>query len=607
MVRRMTNTLTHRGPDDEGYYSSGSLGMGFRRLSIIDLEGGHQPMSDEEGRIWVVFNGEIYNFPELKAELESYGYTFQTRSDTEVLIHGYRKWGTGLFNRLNGMFGVGIWDEKEKRLVLARDPMGIKLVYYRMNADGIVFGSEVRAILAAGPSVPELDPAALNLFLRYRYTPSPLTIHRGIQKLAPGTMLIVEGDRHRLERWYKYRPETLKPHPGDGEAAEQLLDLYMKAVKRHLLSDVPVGLLLSGGMDSGMLLALMNLYGEKWKTFTIGYGTSYSDDEINDAARTARHFQSDHTSVEIDQKTFEEHLPGIVEFLEEPIAASSIVPMYFICQRARRDVKVALIGQGPDELFGGYPRHVGIRYGSYWRHTPGWISEPLRRLVMSMPRNETLKRGVESLGTEGPLERYRNVFSLVPGSLVDTLFRDGMVPPDMDEKILQCWNGLDQYMDGTDELGGFQLLELRSSLPDELLMYADKLSMAHSLEVRVPYLDREVVEYVQRLSQRMKVRFGRRKWLHRKVCHAYLPDEFLRRKKRGFAVNVVDDWFRGSVDGKMGQYLSDSSSLMFKYLRHDVVNNLLSQHLSGRHDYHKILFSLVLFEEWLRSGAGQLQ
>ena len=224
-----------------------------------------------------------------------------------------------------------------------------------------------------------------------------------------------------------------------------------------------------------------------------------------------------------------------------------------------------------------------------------------------MPRNETLKRGVQALGTEGSLQRYRNVFSLVPGSLVDTLFKDGLVPPDMDEKILECWNGLDQFMEGTDELGDFQLLELRSSLPDELLMYGDKLSMAHSLEVRVPYLDREVVEYAQRLSQRMKVRFGRRKWLHRKVCHAYLPDEFLKRKKRGFAVNVVDDWFRGSVDGKMGQYLSDSSSLMFRYLRHDVVNNLLSQHLSGRHDYHKILFSLVLFEEWLRSGAGQLQ
>jgi len=604
-VRRMTAAITHRGPDDEGYYFSGSLALGFRRLSIIDLAGGHQPMSDEEGRIWVVFNGEIYNFPELKAELEGYGYTFQTRSDTEVLIHGYRRWGTDLFQKLNGMFGVGIWDEKEKKLILARDPMGIKLVYYRLDTDGIVFGSEIRAILAADGSTPELDPTALNLFLRYRYTPSPLTIHKDIRKLAPGSMLIVEGARHRVERWYRYRPETMDPHPDDGTAAEELLDLYKKAVKRHLLSDVPVGLLLSGGIDSGMLLALMNLYGEKWKTFTIGYGTSYVDDELGLAAKTAGHFGSDHASVQIDQKTFEDHLPGIVRFLEEPIAASSIVPMYFVCKRAREDVKVALIGQGPDELFGGYPRHVGIRYGGYWRETPRWISGPLRNLVMSLPRNETLKRGVESLSTEGAMERYRNVFSIVPGGAVDSLFRDGLVPSDMDDKILQCWDGLEDFMGGTDELGEFQLLELRSSLPDELLMYADKLSMAHSLEVRVPYLDREVVEYIQRLSQRMKVRLGRRKWLHRKVCHSYLPAEFLKRKKRGFAVDVVDYWFRGSIDGKMGEYLSDRDSRMYAYLQPEVVGNLLQDHLSGRHDYHKILFSLVLFEEWLRSGNGQ--
>jgi asparagine synthase (glutamine-hydrolysing) len=602
----MTATLTHRGPDDEGYYTSGSLTLGFRRLSIIDLGGGHQPMSDEEGRIWVVFNGEIYNFPELKEELESFGYTFKTRSDTEVLIHGYRKWGTELFNRLNGMFGVGIWDEKEKQLVLARDPMGIKLVYYRLNGDGITFGSEIRAILAAEGSAPELDPAALNLFLRYRYTPSPLTIHKDIRKLAPGSMLVVKDGRHSVERWYKYRPETPDPHPGDERASEELLQLYKDAVKRHLLSDVPVGLLLSGGIDSGMLLALMNLYGENWKTFTIGYGrTSYKDDELNLAARTAGYFNADHTNVQISQQTFEEHLPGIVRFLEEPIAASSIVPMYFVCQRAREDVKVALIGQGPDELFGGYPRHVGIRYGSYWRQTPRWITNTVRNVVMAMPRNEALKRGVESLNTAGDMERYRNVFSIVPGGMVDSLFRDGLIPVDMDEKILQCWDGLDQFMGGTDELGEFQLLELRSSLPDELLMYADKLSMAHSLEVRVPYLDREVVEYVQRLSQRMKVRLGRRKWLHRKVCHSYLPGEFLKRKKRGFAVDVVDYWFRDSVDGKMGDYLSDSQSRMYEYLQPEVVGRLLKDHLSGRHDYHKILFSLVLFEEWLRSGNGQ--
>lgn len=601
-IQRMTSNIVHRGPDDEGYHFSGSLGLGFRRLSIIDLAGGHQPMSDEHQTVWVIFNGEIYNFPELKKELEGYGYRFRTRSDTEVIIHGYRQWGTDVFQRLNGMFGAAIWDEEKKRLVLVRDPMGIKLVYYRLDSEGITFGSEIRSILAANGTKSEVDPVALNLFLRYRYTPSPLTIYKGLKKLAPGTMLIVENGKERVERWYRNQPTLFNPQPKDADAMDELLEIYKHAVKRHLLSDVPVGLLLSGGIDSGMLLGLMNLYGQNWRTFTIGYGAVYRDDELLDAVRTAQHFKARHSSITIDQKTFEENLPKIVSFLEEPIAASSIVPMYFVCQRAREDVKVALVGQGPDELFGGYPRHVGIRYGAYWRGAPSWITESLSTLVRSLPRNETLKRGTESLRTEGRMERYRNVFSLVPGSCVDSLFNDGLLPADTDDEILQCWDGLEELMDGTDELGGFQMLELRSSLPDELLMYADKLSMAHSLEVRVPYLDREIVEFTERLSQTMKVRYGRRKWLHRKVCRSFLPREFIKRKKRGFAVNVVDDWFRGSLDGKIGHYLSDNQSLMFKYLQQEVVEKLLQDHHSGRQDYHKLLFSLVVFEEWLRNN-----
>jgi asparagine synthase (glutamine-hydrolysing) len=604
-IKRMTSSLTHRGPDDEGYHFSGSLGLGFRRLSIIDLEGGHQPMSDKTGMVWVVFNGEIYNFPELRRELIESGYRFRTRSDTEVLVHGYLEWGQDLFEKLNGMFGVGIWDERKRQLILARDPMGIKLVYYRLDGDGIIFGSEIRSIQAADSSLTEIDPVALNLFLRFRYTPSPLTIHKGIRKLAPGTMLIVGEGGSRVERWYKHRPQIPEQGPDDDQASKELLGLYKSAIQRHLLSDVPVGLLLSGGIDSGMLLALMNLYGENWKTFTIGYGSNYRNDELTDAGKTAKYFQSDHTSVEIDQNTFEKHLPTIVSFLEEPIASSSIVPMYFVCERARQDVKVALVGQGPDELFGGYLRHVGVRYGGYWRKLPRFVTGAVERSIMALPRNETLKRGVKSLGTKNGMERYRDVFSIVPGDLVDSLFMDGILPEDMDDQVLDCWEELGGFMGGTDELGDFQLLELRSSLPDELLMYADKLSMAHSLEVRVPYLDKEVVEYVQQLPQNMKVRMGQRKWLHRKVCQAYLPREMLQRKKRGFAVDVVDDWFRGSVDGKMGHYFSDSSSLMYRYLRKEAVGKLLSHHLSGRQNYHKILFSLVLFEEWLRSNQSQ--
>ena len=267
-IRRMTGTMAHRGPDDEGYYFSGPIGFGFRRLSIIDLEGGHQPMSDAEGTVWVVFNGEIYNFQELRELLEASGHIFRTRSDTEVLVHGYKEWGEDLFNHLNGMFGVAIWDSRTRKLILARDPMGIKLVYYRLENGTVTFGSEIRPIRAAFPGKPELDPVALNLFLRYRYTPSPKTLFQGIQKLAPGTMIVIEDGKSRLSRWYKNKPVTFSPPPAENEAGEALLEIYKRSVKRHLISDVPVGLLLSGGVDSGLLLGLMNGFGNSWACVT---------------------------------------------------------------------------------------------------------------------------------------------------------------------------------------------------------------------------------------------------------------------------------------------------------------------------------------------------
>src|SRR5207248_4577981 len=272
ILRRMTDSIAHRGPDDDGYFVSGPLGLGFRRLSIIDLAGGHQPLSDAEETVWVIFNGEIYNFKELRVELEQRGHHFRTRSDTEVTVHGYNEWGTEVFNHLNGMFGVAIWDVKKRRLVVARDAMGIKLVYYRIANGQLTFGSEIRAILAQESSQPQIDPVALNLFLRFRYTPAPLTIFKSIRKLAAGTMLVCEAGKYREERWYNYTPIPFSRPKKDAEAAHELLELYRGAVRRHLLSDVPVGVLLSGGLDSGLLLALMNEQGGPWPAYTVGYG-----------------------------------------------------------------------------------------------------------------------------------------------------------------------------------------------------------------------------------------------------------------------------------------------------------------------------------------------
>ena len=602
-IHAMARAIAHRGPDDEGYFIDGPIGLGFRRLSIIDLAGGHQPMGDVDGTVQVVFNGEIYNFRELRSELEAMGHVFRTRSDTEVIVHGYKQWGDDVLPRLNGMFGLAIWDVRRRRLVLARDAAGIKLVYYRVDGQSVVFGSELRAVLAALSSRPALDPNALNLFLRYRYTPSPLTLYEGLKKLAPGTKATFENGTWALSRWDRM-PESSGALPrSDGEAAEALLDVYRRALKRHLISDVPVGLLLSGGLDSGLLLALMSEHGRDWPTYTVGFGSAaFKDDELDDAAATAAVFGAANAQVTLDRTEFERSLRRIVTIVEEPVAASSIVPMYFVCERARADVKVALIGQGPDELFGGYKRHLGVRYGHLWRSLPAWIRAGAETGIRRLPRNETLKRGLDSLDVTERMRRFQQVFSILPGDDVDALFRPGLLRPHSGDAILASWSELEGEMQGTDELGAFQLLEVRSSLPDELLMYADKLSMVHGLEARVPYLDREVVQFAYRLPASFKIRHGQGKWLHRSVCRRFLPADILRRRKKGFAVNVVDGWFQRSLDSRMSEYLLDETSLMYQWLEPAAVRSLFEDHRAGRHDRHKMLFSLVVFEEWLRAN-----
>lgn len=599
-IGEMTSTIPHRGPDDEGFYVSGSIGLGFRRLSIIDLGAGRQPMSDAEESVWVVFNGEIYNFPEVRRELEAFGHRFRTNSDTEVIVHGYKQWGDDVLCHLNGMFGLAVWDVRKRRLMLARDRMGIKPVYYCIENGSLLFGSEIRPILAALRSRPDLDPTAIELFLRYRYTPAPATIFQGIRKLSAGSRLIAEqGRAPKVERWWNFSPEPFDPMPSDRDSEERLLAIYKAAVKRHLISDVPVGLLLSGGMDSALLLRLMSQDGGRWGSFSVGYGQGFADDELRDARRTADLLGSPHTSVQIDHSVFADSLEKVVSILEEPVATSSVIPMYFVCQKARENVKVALIGQGPDELFGGYPRHLGVRYGQHWRALPKGFRAIAKQLLRFLPRHEAVRRALYSLDVNDRMGRYQQVFSIVDAMAIRDLFRNDALPQTSDG-FPELWEELAGMMHHTDELGGLQFLEVRSALPDELLLYADKISMAHSLELRVPYLDVEVVEYAERLSASFKVRNGTTKWLHRRVAGRLLPDEIIKRKKRGFASNVVDDWFRTSLSNDMERVFRDSQSLIFGYLRYETVHHFWAQHKSGREDNHKILFSLIMLEHLLR-------
>jgi asparagine synthase (glutamine-hydrolysing) len=598
-IQRMAASITHRGPDDEGYVCRGSVALGFRRLSIIDLALGHQPMINEARGVYLVFNGEIYNFQELRTELQQLGHQFKTRCDTEVILNGYIQWGIDVLERLNGMFAIAIWDEQKDLLLLARDRMGIKPLYYWLTSDQVVFGSEIRVIQAHGEYQSEPDPAALNMFFRYRYTPSPLTAFKGIRKLAAGTRMVVEKGVPRVERWWNFSPKPLDRMPGAAEAQEHLVHLYRQAVKRQLMSDVPVGLFLSGGLDSGLLLALMSESHKDWDTYSVGFGGTFGNDELSAAADTARHFQALNHPTVLTRTDIEDALAKVVHAVEEPVAADSIVPMYYLCQRARQDVKVALMGQGPDELFGGYRRHLVARYGPYAK----WLPSPARSVLKSAFKHvmdgASAARMAATIDARDEMQGIQAIFSQLPGSSAQNLFQDDLLATDTDDQVARCWQELEHLMPHTDQLADLQFLEIRSSLPDELLLYADKLSMAHSLEVRVPYLDHDVVEYVECLSASFKIRNGSRKWLHRKVCNQFMPAQFVKRKKIGFET-PAGDWFRAGARGTTSDYLSDPESKLFQFLRPKAVASLLQEHRGGQFDHSDFLFSLVALEEWLR-------
>lgn len=602
-IKRMCDVIGHRGPDGEGFHldNENGVALGHRRLSIIDLAGGAQPMSTTDGKLWLIFNGEVYNYKELRAQIEPGGHHFRTQSDTEIILYGYRQWGDGVLNRLNGMFAFALWDSVKKRMLIARDHAGIKPLYYRITPQGaIVFGSEIKTLEAFDQHVSEVDLTGLYAFMRLGYTPAPLTVLEGIRKLAPGTKLVVTPAGTDYSRWWLFHPKPFKPEPSFEDAADQLLDRYTTAVKRNLVSDVPVGLLLSGGLDSGLLLALMNNFGSGWRTFTVGFGAEFADDELEEAARVARSLGSEHTSVLITRENFEEHLSRVVTFLEEPVNAASIVPMYFVCQRARQDVKVALIGQGPDELLAGYRRHLGVYYGKYWRNLPAPVRAAARAALNHLPGLTPFRRASYSLDVSDRMRRYMNVLTLLAPEIVNGLFRREVVPAVAETRILDSWTELKPMMSDLDELNGFEFFEVRSILADQMLVYVDKLSMAHSLEVRVPYLDPEVIELCERIPSSYKLRGGKGKAIHRLVCEKRLPAEVLNRRKKGFAMNVVDNWFKSDVTGRMPDLLRDPQSRLFCYLDHKAVGRLLDEHQSGQRNNYRLLFSLVLFEEWMR-------
>lgn len=597
LVRSMTDAIVHRGPDDDGYHFDGGLGLGMRRLSIIDLEGGSQPICDEAGRHVTVFNGEIYNFRELRAELESYGHAFRTRTDTETIVHAYEQWGFEALRRLNGMFGIALWDAASRMLVLARDPYGIKPLYYQDDGATLRFGSEMRSILCDDRVPRRVDPDALEQYLTFTFIPSPATAFEGVKKVPPGYALVCDQRGSRLRRYHYAQPRELDQRD-EATLVAELQTLIRDAVRRQMVADVPVGALLSGGVDSTTTATIMSEIAEgPIDTFTVGFSGHGALDETAYAQATSERLGSSHHAITISSEDYLDFLPTAVWHLEDLVATDSTLAYYRVCELARRSVKVVITGQGADEPFGGYPRHLGERYGWLVRGIPPvMLDRIVAPAVSALPRNARIKRAVSSLGTRDAAKRMVAVWTIADEALKDGLYRPGLRPRQQLDPITQRWHNDVGHLDGLTQM---TYMDARLSLADNLLLYGDKMSMAVSLEARVPLLDLDLMHFVERIPPHFKIRGRTRKYILRKAVSKWVPREVLERKKIPFQ-SPIDAWLRRDMTAQVKDLLLSEDAACAQYFRPDAVRRMIDDHLSGREDFWRLLLALIVFELWHR-------
>lgn len=597
VLERMAHVLAHRGPDGGGSRLAGPFGMGMCRLSIIDLAGGDQPMSNEDGSLWVVFNGEIYNYRELAAELRARGHRFATSSDTEVLVHLYEEYGERCVEPLRGMFAFALWDEPRRELVLGRDRLGIKPMYYASTPEGLLFGSELKALVQSPWLLPRLDRRGLGAYLQYGYIPDPLTILDGVLKLPPGHMLTVRAGRPAAPRRYWEPTPCFKVgrSPADeGQAAEDLWRRLEEAVHFHMVSDVPVGAFLSGGVDSSAVVSIMaRAAGRPVKTFSVGFREDRYN-ELPHARQVAEACGTEHHELLVesnDLKLLEELLSGF----DEPFADSSAIPTFLVSRLARQHVKVVLSGDGGDELFAGYDRYVV----DFRRRRLGLLGDLGLGTVM---------RGVSALLPVGGgkntlynlslprLERYIDSISLFPRrALRDLLDADGTAPP------VDIAGLTDRDLDPLSQL---QALDLRTYLPGDILTKVDRMSMANSLEARVPLLDHPLVEFACSLPPELRLRNGITKYLFKRALEGRVPAEILTRAKQGFAV-PLESWFSDSVPGFFRDELADASALLGVGIRRSEISGLFDRfETTRRRDYCDRLWALAVLNRAIRRLLG---
>jgi asparagine synthase (glutamine-hydrolysing) len=601
VIRRMAETLAHRGPDADGVYVDGPLGLGHRRLAIIDLSpGGRQPMSAADGRLWITYNGEIYNFRELRADLERRGHRFRSQSDTEVILAAYLQFGVGVLDHLRGMFAFAIWDARDRTLFVARDRLGKKPLHYLVDRDGIAFASEPKAFHADPAFKPEPDLEAISHYLTYQYVPCPFSAFQGVRKLPPAHYLLVRDGKVSIERYWRLRYGD-KRRLTEDEACEELRGRLREAVRLRLVSDVPLGAFLSGGVDSGTVVALMaEQTGAPVKTFSIGFEEKEYD-ELAYARLVARRYATDHHEVVVRPNAVE-IFPRLVWHYNEPFADSSAIPSYYLAQITRRHVTVALNGDAGDENFAGYERYQASVLAA---RTPPMLRKVLARVARlvpgRLPPRGVLARGKRFLEVlaERPEQRYLGWVSHFHGRLKAELctgeFLEAAGWPDSGAVLL----GAFAASDAPDLVDTLLDVDVNTYLPDDLLVKVDIATMANSLEGRSPLLDHTLMEFCASLPSHMKLRGRIKKHIFKRAVRDLLPPEIVHRPKMGFGV-PLDHWFRRELRDMAHDLLTGPRARARGYFRPQTVERLLGEHVRGARRWHYQLWNLLMLELWHR-------
>jgi asparagine synthase (glutamine-hydrolysing) len=602
VLSAMAKAIEHRGPDDEGFLEAATrdgrhwIGLAHRRLSIIDLSTGHQPIGNEDGTVQVVFNGEIYNFEGLRDELIGLGHRFVTRSDTETIVHAYEQWGPECVARFRGMFAFAIWDAARERLFIARDRFGKKPVFIAQRQGWLVFGSEIKALLRAPCVEARVDEASIHDYFAYRYVPGPATLFDGIRKLMPGSWAIWENGALTEHCWYQ--PPDREPRRGDssdGDAVGGFIAKLDEAVRVRMISDVPFGAFLSGGIDSSAVVALMSRHSSQpVKTFSVGFAeSSYS--ELGYAKTIADHFGTDHRELTVSQDDLMAYLPALVRYRDAPVAEPSDVPIYLLSKAARESVKMVLTGEGSDEFLGGYPKHSMERFAQIYQRLPRVLRRGLiEPTVRSLPyRYRRIKTAAATLGLEDRASRMIRWFGAMTPAEVDRLIAlPRRRTADLDRPPFDV-------APGNSALRGILYFDQTSWLPDNLLERGDRMTMAASLEARMPFMDHELAAYVSALPDRWRVRGRISKVVLRDAMARLLPSAILERPKVGFRV-PVNEWFRGRMKDYLREHLLSSQSMTRRWYREPALRGILDEHFEGRQNHEKLIWAMLTLEIWHR-------